>query len=65
MHDRDSFYYRAIRTKLGDTLRAQYDLSEPLPQPLTEALLKLDQPKGLDLDNPEQRRRFFEIKVVP
>jgi hypothetical protein len=60
MHDRDSFYYRAIRTKLGDTLRAQYDLSEPLPQPLTEALLKLDQPKGLDLDNPEQRRRFLK-----
>jgi hypothetical protein len=22
--------------------------------------LKLDQPKWLDLDNPEQRRRFFE-----
>ena len=60
MHDRDSFYYRAIRTKLGDALRAQYDLSEPLPQPLTEALLNLDQPKGLDLDNPEQRRRFLK-----
>jgi hypothetical protein len=60
MHDRDSFYYCAIRTKLGDTLRAQYNLSEPLPQPLTEALLKLDQPKGLDLDNPEQRRRFLK-----
>jgi hypothetical protein len=60
MHNRNSFYYRAIRTKLGDTLRAQYDLSVPLPQPLTEALLKLDQPKGFDLDNPEQRRRFFE-----
>ena len=60
MRGQDSYNYRAIRTKLGDTLRAQYDLSEPLPQPLTEALLKLDQPKGLDLDNPEQRRRFFE-----
>jgi hypothetical protein len=60
MHDRDSFYYRAIRTKLGDALRAQYDLSKPLPQPLTEALLNLDQPKGLDLDNPEQRRRFLK-----
>jgi hypothetical protein len=56
MHNRDSFYYRAIRTKLGDALRAQYDLSEPLP----EALQNLDQPKGLDLDNPEQRRRFLK-----
>jgi hypothetical protein len=60
MHDRDSFYRRAIRTKIGDALRAKYDLSEPLSEPLTKALLKLDQPKGLDLDNPEQRRRFME-----
>jgi hypothetical protein len=60
MQDRDSFYYRAIRTKLGDTLKAQYDLKQPLPEPLTRALLKLDQPKGFDLDNPEQRRRFLE-----
>jgi hypothetical protein len=60
MRDRDSFYYRAIRTKLGDTLRAQYDLSEPLPEPLTKALVMLDHPKGLDLDDPEQRRRFLE-----
>jgi hypothetical protein len=60
MHNRDSHCYRAIRTKLGDALRAQYDLSDPLPEPLTEALLRLDQPKGLDLDNLEQRRRFLD-----
>jgi hypothetical protein len=60
MRDQDSFYHRAIRTKVGNALREQYDLSEPLPEPLTKALLKLDQPKGLDLDNPEQRRRFLE-----
>jgi hypothetical protein len=63
MRNQDSFYC-AIRTKVGDALRAQYDLSEPLPEPLTKALLKLDQQKGLDLDNPEQRRRFFGIKVA-
>jgi hypothetical protein len=60
MEDRDSFYYRAIRTKLGSAFRAQHNLNAPLSEPL-----KLDEAKGLDLDNPEQRRRFFEIKVVP
>jgi hypothetical protein len=58
MQDRDSFY-RAIRTKISDARRAQHDLSAaPLPEPL-----KKDQPKGLDLDDPEQRRRFDETKV--
>jgi hypothetical protein len=55
MQDRDSFYYRAVRTKLGGARRAQHDLSAPLPEPL-----KKDSPKGLDLDDPEQRRRFLE-----
>jgi hypothetical protein len=55
MQNRDGFYYRAIRTKLGDARRAQHHLSAPLPEPL-----KKDQPKGLDLDDPEQRRRFLE-----
>jgi hypothetical protein len=42
MQDRDSFYYREIRTKIGDALRAQYDVKEPLPEPLTKILLELD-----------------------
>jgi hypothetical protein len=41
MYDRDSFYYRAIRTKIGDALRAQYDLSLPLPN--TSLALQLDE----------------------
>ena len=41
MQDRDSFYYRAIRTKIGDALRAQYDVKEPLPEPLAKILLEL------------------------
>jgi hypothetical protein len=59
MEDRDSFYHRAIRTTLGDALKT-----------LTKPLLELHQqqsvaaggkePKGLDLDNLEQRRRFME-----
>jgi hypothetical protein len=42
MQDRDSFYYRAIRTKIGDALRAQYDVKEPLPEPLAKILLEFD-----------------------
>jgi hypothetical protein len=42
MHDRDSFYYRAIRTKIGDALRAQYDLS-PLPHTFLAILMQLDE----------------------
>jgi hypothetical protein len=38
MEDRDSFYYRAIRTKVGDAPRAQYDL---LPDTPTKALFEL------------------------
>jgi hypothetical protein len=41
MQDLDSFYYRAIRTKLGDAARMQYDLKEPLPDAPIKALFKL------------------------
>jgi hypothetical protein len=37
---RDSFYYRAIRTRIGAALRAQFDMSQPLPERIT-ALLAL------------------------
>jgi hypothetical protein len=43
MHDRDSFYYRAIRTKIGDALRAQYDLSLPVPHTFLALLMQLDE----------------------
>jgi hypothetical protein len=41
MHDRDSFYCRAIRTRLGDAARTQYDPKEPLPETPTKALFEL------------------------
>jgi hypothetical protein len=53
MHHRDSFYYRAIRTKVGDALRAQYDLNEPLPKRLTKTLLELDQREEVVTDDIE------------
>jgi hypothetical protein len=42
-HDefRDSFYYRAIRTRIGAALRAQFDLSPPLPERITVLLARL------------------------
>jgi hypothetical protein len=46
MQDRDSFYYRAIRTKRGDALKAQYDLKQPLPEPLAKTLFELDRQEG-------------------
>jgi hypothetical protein len=42
MQDRDSFYYRAIRTN-GDAPRD--DLKEPLPETPTKALFELFQQK--------------------
>jgi hypothetical protein len=38
----DSFRYRAIRTRIGDALRAQYDVSEPLPRTFLTLLMQLD-----------------------
>jgi hypothetical protein len=37
---RDSFYYRAIRTRIGAALKAQFDLSQPMPERIA-ALLTL------------------------
>jgi hypothetical protein len=70
MQDRNSFYYRAIRTKFGDAVRAQHNVNDPPPNTLKKPLSELGQqegvatgekePKGLDLDIPEQRRRFIK-----
>jgi hypothetical protein len=38
---KDSFYYRAIRTRIGAALRAQFDLSQPLPDRITSLLTLL------------------------
>jgi hypothetical protein len=39
---RDSFYYRAIRTKLGEGLRQSHDLTEPMPDRLAQLLRELE-----------------------
>jgi hypothetical protein len=39
----DSLYLRAMRTKIGEELRSQYDLTKPLPGNLNELLKELDE----------------------
>jgi hypothetical protein len=43
-----TFYHRLIQTSLGSALRANYDLSEPLPDRLAKLLQEID-----DLDHRE------------
>jgi hypothetical protein len=45
----DSFYYRAIRTKIGEALRSQLVPTEPPPERLLDLLQELDQLKGDDV----------------
>jgi hypothetical protein len=42
----DSFYYRAIRTRIGEALRSQLLPTEPAPERFLKLLRALDQPKG-------------------
>jgi hypothetical protein len=48
MQDRDSFYHRAIRAKPREAMRAQQE----------NVATDREEPKGLDLNDPEQRRRW-------
>jgi hypothetical protein len=40
----DSFYYRAIRTRIGETLRSQLVPTEPPPRKVVDLLQALDRP---------------------
>jgi hypothetical protein len=42
----DSFYFRAIRTRIGQALRTLLVPTEPSPERFSELLHALDQPKG-------------------
>ena len=41
-HLRDPGYFRAVRTKIGDELRKQHGLTEPLPHSLLALLEQLE-----------------------
>lgn len=47
-----TYYHRAIQTSLGSALRASYDLTEPMPDRLSQLLKELE-----DLDRPGRSRR--------
>jgi hypothetical protein len=62
MRERDvrntTIYHRAIRKKIGETLSAAYDLSQPLPDRIDTLLRQLDEPGGEDVTSggrPPQR----------
>jgi hypothetical protein len=44
-----TFYHRAIRTKIGEALSVDYDLSKPLPNRVRTLLEKLDGPTVQDV----------------
>lgn len=54
-----SFYHRAIQSKIGQGLRAQYDqdLAQPLPHRLFTLLMQLGEPQNTErVERPEQDR---------
>jgi hypothetical protein len=54
-----SFYHRAIQSKIGQGLRAQYDqdLAQPLPHRLFTLLMQLGEPQNTERgEQPEQDR---------
>lgn len=53
---RKTFYHRAIQTSLGSALRAQYDLSEPLPERLAGLLRELNELDPRDEADVKDRR---------
>lgn len=59
---RDSFYFRAIRTRIGAALQAQYDLEKPLPDRISDLLSKLDQADAAhSAGNEAGRRRADDV----
>jgi hypothetical protein len=50
----------AIRTKLGEALRLQYDLAEPMPRGLLELLSQLD--TGACVRDVTQERLYAEVE---
>lgn len=57
-----TFYHRAIQTSLGSALRAQYNLSEPLPDRLSQLLHELEE---LDRDESETPREQRASRTEP
>ena len=52
-----TFYHRAIRDKIGATLSAEYDLSQPLPEQIRRVLNQFDEPPMPVHSGNQTRRR--------
>src|SRR5271170_4279557 len=52
----DSFYYRAIRTRIGEALRTLFVPTEPAPERFVKLLLALDRPKGAHNSGMEEKQ---------
>jgi hypothetical protein len=63
----DSFYYRAIRTKIGEALRSQLLAKEPPPERVLDLLQEFDQADGDGVggtkENPSTRRTTAATEV--
>jgi hypothetical protein len=60
----DSFYYRAIRTKIGEALRNRLVSKEPPPKRLLDLLHALDQPGRCRRDRGEAGTSGTEARRV-
>jgi hypothetical protein len=58
-------YDRAIRTKIGETLRTLFVPTEPAPKRLLELLDALDQPKGGDTGGTEEKLDETRLEEMP
>jgi hypothetical protein len=56
-----TYFHRAIRTRIGKTLSAAYDLSQPLPDKMRTLLAQLEEPSASEANRghpltPKSRR---------
>jgi hypothetical protein len=60
----DSFYYRAIRTRIGEVLRTLFVPTEPAPERFLNLLLALDQP-GSTGGTEDKQEGSEEVRGLP
>jgi hypothetical protein len=59
----DSFYYRAIRTKIGEALRSHFVPTQLPPKRLLDLLQRIDQPRGDDTARTEGEQQSTQSEA--
>jgi hypothetical protein len=60
-----TYYHRAMQTKIGQTLRAQYDLAQqPLPHRLFTILMQFDDSESTDPEASEREKESGSSQTV-